>query len=170
MLSAPSTLARLAGLLLLCGATPSALALRPRATSPCDYYAQKTVGGNTAADQTTLMALVLHSALLGPFSKYNNVSVPNFVGALTPTMWGGRVHQPAALLRRRLRVDQPRWKGRGPQPPRRRRPRRPQAAQAEQRQLLVAARVRERTASSPPSPGQVPWLTSVFLLFSCSTW
>lgn len=89
MLSAPSTLARLAGLLLLCGATPSALALRPRATSPCDYYAQKTVGGNTAADQTTLMALVLHSALLGPFSKYNNVSVPNFVGALTPTMWEG---------------------------------------------------------------------------------
>ncbi len=80
-------LVRLAALL-LCAASPSA-GQRPNTTSPCDYYAQKTVGGNTAENQTTLIALVLHSALLGPFSKYNTVKVPNFVGALTPTTWEG---------------------------------------------------------------------------------
>ncbi len=87
MLSAPRKLAGLAAAL-LCAAAPS-VAQRPNGTSPCDYYAEKTVGANTAANQLILMQLVLHSALLGPFSKYNTVKVPNFVGALQQTTYLG---------------------------------------------------------------------------------
>lgn len=35
------------------------------------------------------MALVLHSALLGSFSKYNTVPVPDFTGALISTTFHG---------------------------------------------------------------------------------
>ncbi|KAH8819334.1 hypothetical protein F5884DRAFT_864901 [Xylogone sp. PMI_703] len=62
---------------------------RPNTTSPCDYYAEKIGGSNTAANQKLAMALVLHSALLGPYSKYNTVHVPNFTGALVPTTFTG---------------------------------------------------------------------------------
>ncbi|KAH7109515.1 hypothetical protein EDB81DRAFT_612145, partial [Dactylonectria macrodidyma] len=63
---------------------------RPNTTTPCDYYAEKTVGANTAENQRILMALVLHSALLGPFSNYNTVPVDGFTGALTPTTFQGQ--------------------------------------------------------------------------------
>jgi hypothetical protein len=62
---------------------------RPNTTTPCDYYAEKTVGANTAENQRILMSLVLHSALLGPWSKYNTVKVDKFTGALTPTVFAG---------------------------------------------------------------------------------
>ncbi len=68
---------------------PLATAQRPNTTTPCDYYAAKSVGANTPENQRLLMALVLHSALLGPFSTYNNVKVPDFVGALQPTVFKG---------------------------------------------------------------------------------
>lgn len=58
---------------------------RPNTTTICDYYAEKTVGANTADNQRILMALVLHSALLGPFSNYSTVPVDGFTGALTAT-------------------------------------------------------------------------------------
>ncbi|KAH6972749.1 hypothetical protein BKA56DRAFT_467872, partial [Ilyonectria sp. MPI-CAGE-AT-0026] len=58
---------------------------RPNTTTLCDYYAEKTVGANTADNQRILMALVLHSALLGPFSNYSTVPVDGFTGALTAT-------------------------------------------------------------------------------------
>ncbi|RFU27312.1 hypothetical protein B7463_g9032, partial [Scytalidium lignicola] len=62
---------------------------RPNTTTPCDYYAEKIGGSNTAANQQLAMALVLHSALLGPYSKYNTVTVSNFTGALVPTTFNG---------------------------------------------------------------------------------
>ena len=88
MYSVASLLYRLAALLLLFSASGLAEE-RPSDTSICDYYAKKTVGGNTAADQMTLMQLVLHSALLGPFSKYNTVKSPDFTGALQPATFLG---------------------------------------------------------------------------------
>lgn len=62
---------------------------RPTNTTPCDFYTTKTVGDNTADNERILMALVLHSALLGPFSKYNTVPVPDFTGALVSTTFQG---------------------------------------------------------------------------------
>ncbi|KAH7142060.1 hypothetical protein EDB81DRAFT_653776 [Dactylonectria macrodidyma] len=63
---------------------------RPNTTTPCDYYAEKTVGANTADNQSILMALVLHSALIGPFSNYSTVPVDDFTGALTATTFRGQ--------------------------------------------------------------------------------
>jgi hypothetical protein len=62
---------------------------RPSNITRCDYYTEKTVGANTAANQQILMALVLHSALLGPFSTYNTVKVAGFSGCLVPTTFDG---------------------------------------------------------------------------------
>ncbi|KAI0126331.1 hypothetical protein BJ170DRAFT_723699 [Xylariales sp. AK1849] len=39
--------------------------------------------------RTLLMAIVLHSALFGAYSKYNSIPVPGLVGALTPTTLHG---------------------------------------------------------------------------------
>ncbi|KAJ4252721.1 hypothetical protein NW757_006160 [Fusarium falciforme] len=63
---------------------------RPKTTTICDYYSNKTVGANTAENQRILVTLVLHSALLGPFSKYNTVPVDSFTGALTATTFRGQ--------------------------------------------------------------------------------
>ena len=65
------------------------LAQRPSAIPVCDYYAKKTVGANTPENQRIVMQLVLHSALLGNFSKYNTVKVDGFVGALQTTTYKG---------------------------------------------------------------------------------
>lgn len=61
---------------------------RPNTTSVCDFYANKTVGSTSAADQRTIMQLVLHTALFGAFSKYNQ-PVPGLTGALKPTVFDG---------------------------------------------------------------------------------
>ena len=66
-----------------------AAAERPKNTTICDYYAEKTVGANTAGNQQLLMHLVLANALLGPYSKYSTVKVPNFPGSLVPTTFAG---------------------------------------------------------------------------------
>ncbi|KAI1112674.1 hypothetical protein F5Y14DRAFT_442436 [Nemania sp. NC0429] len=66
-----------------------AAADRPEDVTPCDFYTQKTIGDITPANQQLLMALVLHSALLGPYSKYNTVPVDDFTGALHPRQYQG---------------------------------------------------------------------------------
>jgi len=66
-----------------------AAAERPKNTTICDYYAEKTVGANTAENQRVLMHLILANALLGPYSKYSTVKVPNFPGSLVPTTFAG---------------------------------------------------------------------------------
>ncbi|KAJ8121371.1 hypothetical protein ONZ43_g2158 [Nemania bipapillata] len=55
----------------------------------CDFYTQKTIGDITPANQQLLMTLVLHSALLGPYSQYNTVPVDDFTGALYPREYQG---------------------------------------------------------------------------------
>ncbi|KAH8651436.1 hypothetical protein BX600DRAFT_528722 [Xylariales sp. PMI_506] len=62
---------------------------RPENVTACDFYTQKTIGEITPANQQLLMALVLHSALLGPYSKYNTVPVDDFTGALYPRQYQG---------------------------------------------------------------------------------
>ena len=62
---------------------------RPENTTICDYYAEKTVGANTAENERLLMHLVLANALIGPYSKYSTIKVPSFVGSLTPTTFAG---------------------------------------------------------------------------------
>ncbi|KAJ8119308.1 hypothetical protein O1611_g10635 [Lasiodiplodia mahajangana] len=62
---------------------------RPENVTACDFYAQKTIGDITPASQQLLMTLVLHSALLGPYSQYNTVPVDDFTGALYPRQYQG---------------------------------------------------------------------------------
>ncbi|KAI3335295.1 hypothetical protein F4824DRAFT_501260 [Ustulina deusta] len=80
-----------AALLLLCCEPRLVVAAadRPADVTPCDFYTQKTIGEPTAANQQLLMTLVLHSALLGPYSQYNTVPVDDFTGALHPREYRG---------------------------------------------------------------------------------
>lgn len=87
MLSLRKTLALFASLLTLFHPLPVSADGTPNGTTPCDYYTQKVIGDNTAANQRLLTALVLHSALFGAYSKYNTVPVPGLVGALTPSTY-----------------------------------------------------------------------------------
>ena len=64
-------------------------AIRPENTTMCDFYTHKTIGELTPANQQLLMTLVLHSALLGPYSEYNSVPVDDFTGALHPRQFQG---------------------------------------------------------------------------------
>jgi hypothetical protein len=64
---------------------------RPENITFCDYYTQKAFGNTTAASQRLLMTLVLHSALLGPYSPWNKVPVSSsFTGALKPVVFQGQ--------------------------------------------------------------------------------
>ncbi|KAK9446504.1 uncharacterized protein V1518DRAFT_423680 [Limtongia smithiae] len=62
---------------------------RPTNVTVCDYYAEKIGGSNTVETEKLVMALVLHSSLLGPYSKYNSVPIADFTGALVPTVFNG---------------------------------------------------------------------------------
>jgi hypothetical protein len=62
---------------------------RPENTTICDYYAERTVGANTADNERLLMHLILANALIGPYSKYSTVNVAGFTGSLTPTTFAG---------------------------------------------------------------------------------
>jgi hypothetical protein len=81
------TLLSVAALLLT--QSSSITAQRPNTTSICDYYAEHTVGSNTAENQRLLMALVLHTALLGAYSNYSTTQVSDQIGALTATTYQG---------------------------------------------------------------------------------
>ncbi|KAI0468485.1 hypothetical protein F4859DRAFT_490521 [Xylaria cf. heliscus] len=76
-------------LLLLCEPSVVVAADRPENVTACDFYTQKTIGDITPANQKLLMTLVLHSALLGPYSQYNTVPVDDFTGALYPREYQG---------------------------------------------------------------------------------
>lgn len=78
-----------AAALLLCAPLMVIAAERPADVTPCDFYTKKTIGDITPANQQLLMALVLHSAILGPYSKYNTVPVNDFTGALIPRQFQG---------------------------------------------------------------------------------
>jgi hypothetical protein len=79
------TIAIFSSFLLLCIPISAAADGVQNKTTVCDFYTQNVIGENTAANRRLLMTLVLHSALFGAYSKYNSVSVPGLVGALTHT-------------------------------------------------------------------------------------
>ncbi|KAI1119776.1 hypothetical protein F5Y10DRAFT_283795 [Nemania abortiva] len=83
-------LSSLAATLVLCCEPQLVIATeRPENVTACDFYTQKTIGDITPANQQLLMTLVLHSALLGPYSQYNTVPVDDFTGALYPRQYQG---------------------------------------------------------------------------------
>jgi hypothetical protein len=75
--------------LMLCEPFLVVAAARPENVTICDFYTKLTIGEITPENQQLLMALVLHSALLGPYSKYNTVPVDDFTGALQPREFRG---------------------------------------------------------------------------------
>jgi hypothetical protein len=79
----------LSAALLLCESLQVLATNRPENVTVCDFYTEKTIGKITPANQQLLMTLVLHSALLGPYSKYNTVPVHDFTGALKPRQFQG---------------------------------------------------------------------------------
>ncbi|KAI0444912.1 hypothetical protein F4803DRAFT_220304 [Xylaria telfairii] len=81
--------ALVAALFLLCKPQLVVAADRPENVTACDFYTHKTIGEITPENQQLLMTLVLHSALLGPYSKYNTVPVDDFTGALYPRQYRG---------------------------------------------------------------------------------
>ncbi|MCJ1400632.1 hypothetical protein MMC11_003840 [Xylographa trunciseda] len=60
----------------------SALAQRPANTSICDYYTTALLKENTAANQATLLTLVVNTAVIGNYTKPNvGISVPGILAA-----------------------------------------------------------------------------------------
>jgi hypothetical protein len=61
----------------------SALAQRPANVSMCDYYTTALLMNNTAANQYTLLTLLVNTAVIGNYTKPNvGIAVP---GILTPS-------------------------------------------------------------------------------------
>lgn len=100
----------LRNLLLASVAATVVLAQRPENTSICDYYTTALLTNNTAANQKTLLTLVVNTAVIGNYTKpnvgihvpgilaqnqtYNGVAVnllPFFDGALLSNNRGGDV-------------------------------------------------------------------------------
>jgi hypothetical protein len=64
-----------------------AAAQRPNGTSICDYYTTVLLKNNTAANQLTLLTLVVNTAVIGNYTKPNvGISVP---GILKPGNFNG---------------------------------------------------------------------------------
>ncbi|MCJ1285200.1 hypothetical protein MMC26_004538 [Xylographa opegraphella] len=60
----------------------SALAQRPTNTSICDYYTTALLKENTAANQATLLTLVVNTAVIGNYTKPNvGIAVPGILAA-----------------------------------------------------------------------------------------
>ncbi|MCJ1293851.1 hypothetical protein MMC34_005407 [Xylographa carneopallida] len=60
----------------------SALAQRPANTSICDYYTTALLKENTAANQATLLTLVVNTAVIGNYTKPNvGIKVPGILAA-----------------------------------------------------------------------------------------
>jgi hypothetical protein len=73
--------------LALAAAVGSAVAQRPSNTSICDYYTTALLKENTAANQATLLTLVVNTAVIGNYTKPNvGIKVP---GILAPGTWNG---------------------------------------------------------------------------------
>lgn len=73
--------------LALAAAVGSALAARPANVSICDYYTTALLTNNTAANQKTLLTLVVNTAVIGNYTKPNvGIKVP---GILAPAMVNG---------------------------------------------------------------------------------
>lgn len=65
----------------------SALAQRPANTSICDYYTTALLKNNTAANQLTLLTLVVNTVVIGNYTKPNvGIAVP---GILAPGVVNG---------------------------------------------------------------------------------
>jgi hypothetical protein len=68
--------------LAILAAVGSAVAQRPADTSICDYYTTALLKNNTAANQMTLLTLVVNTAVIGNYTKPNvGIMVP---GILNP--------------------------------------------------------------------------------------
>jgi len=68
-------------------AAGTVIAQRPTNISVCDYYTTALLVNNTAANQKTLLTLLVNTAVIGNYTKPNvGVSVP---GILTPGMFNG---------------------------------------------------------------------------------
>lgn len=68
--------------LAILAAAGSAVAQRPADTSICDYYTTALLKNNTAANQMTLLTLVVNTAVIGNYTKPNvGIMVP---GILNP--------------------------------------------------------------------------------------
>jgi len=73
--------------LAVAAAVGSALAQRPANISICDYYTTALLTNNTAANQKTLLTLVVNTAVIGNYTKPNvGIKVP---GILAPAMING---------------------------------------------------------------------------------
>ncbi|KAE9374029.1 hypothetical protein N431DRAFT_404510 [Stipitochalara longipes BDJ] len=73
--------------LALAAAVGSALAQRPANISICDYYTTALLKNNTAANQKTLLTLVVNTAVIGNYTTPNvGIKVP---GILAPAMVNG---------------------------------------------------------------------------------
>ena len=78
---------RVQNILSLLGAAGLALAQRPSSTPICDYYTTALLKNNTAANQYTLLTLLVNTAVIGNYTQPNvGVKVP---GILTPGTYNG---------------------------------------------------------------------------------
>ena len=77
------------GAALVAGATAVATpTLERRSQSVCDKYTKALFGSNTAANQETLLILVVNTAVIGNYSSASTVA-PGAPGLLTPTTYDG---------------------------------------------------------------------------------
>jgi len=77
------------GILALAAAVGSAVAQRPANTSICDYYTTALLKNNTAANQMTLLTLVVNTAVIGNYTVPNvGIKVPGILapGSVNGTM------------------------------------------------------------------------------------
>lgn len=73
--------------LTVAAAISGAMAQRPNGTSICDYYTTALLKDNTAANQKTLLTLVVNTAVIGNYTKPNvGIHVP---GILAPGEFNG---------------------------------------------------------------------------------
>lgn len=73
--------------IVLTGLVSAAAAARPANESICDYYTTALLKDNTAANQQTLLTLVVNTAVIGNYTTPNvGVAVP---GILTPGEFNG---------------------------------------------------------------------------------
>lgn len=78
---------RVQSIVSLLGAAGLALAQRPSSTPICDYYTTALLTNNTAANQYTLLTLLVNTAVIGNYTKPNvGVKVP---GILAPGQYNG---------------------------------------------------------------------------------
>jgi hypothetical protein len=108
--------------LALAVAVGSAVAQRPAATSICDYYTTALLMNNTAANQMTLLTLVVNTAVIGncTFLSSRRVEISLTIHRYNtkhecrpryPRPWHGQRYcrQPSPILQRRSRIYKHWW-------------------------------------------------------------